>query len=187
MQKQETIAATMRLFMESGPSTTEFTSYKALNDYVGAAHGLPAGKCQALAGAKAWAWAKDETSGKWRLASPEEVEACKAKAAGKAHGGPRSKVLSDEERAVLEAQIAALEAVGNPALAPLLADLRGKVIADDQARKGSMKDRLAAAIDTLTLARAVAVLEWQIAAVKNAAEAGADEAGADEAAEAPDA
>ena len=171
MQKQETIAATMRLFMESGPSITEFTSYKTINDYVGALHGLPAGKVQALAGPKAWAWAKDETSGKWREATEAEIAACRANAATKNHGGPRSKVLSDADRAALDAQIEALQAVNNPALAGLLAGLKAQQVNDDTARKGSLKDRLQAAVDRLRLSEAVRILEAEVAADDAAADA----------------
>lgn len=183
MEKQETIAETMREFMASGPSATEFTSYKALNDAVGAVHGLAEGKCQALAGAKAWAWAKDEVTGKWREATEAEVEACKAKAATKAHGGPRSKVMGDEDRAALDAQIGALETVNNPALAPLLAGLQAQQVADDAARRGSLKDRLADCVAKLGIERAVHLLEEAVEAGAEAVEAGAEA----EAVEAPEA
>jgi hypothetical protein len=160
MQKQSTIAATMRKLMASGPSITEFPSYKSLNDFVGGLHGLAKGRCQALAGAKAWAWAKDEVTGKWRPATPEEFAAKKEAAACKNSGGSRkAKVMGDAERATLDAQVAALEAVDNPALAPLLAGLKTQQAADDQARKGSLKDRLQAAIDKLGLVQAVTLLE----------------------------
>ena len=169
MEKQSTIAATMRQFMESGPSVEAFPSYKAINDHVGQVHGLPVGKCQALAGPKAWQWTPDQVSGVWRPATPEEFADRQEKAAAKNHGGPRSKVLSDEDRAALEAQVTALETVANPALAPLLADLRGKVAADDAARRGSLKDRLQACIDTLGLEHVVNGLERAIAAAAEAA------------------
>ena len=172
MQKMDTIAATMREFMATGPSVAEFPSYKSLNDFVGDLHGLPEGKCQALAGEKAWQWTPDTVSGIWRKATEAEIAACREKAATKNHGGPRSKVLSDADRAALEAQVKALEAVANPALEPLLADLRGKVAADDAARKGSLKDRLSVAIDALGLAEVVALLEGAIEA--DAGAAGAD-------------
>ena len=159
MQKKETIAGTMAAFMTTSPDVATYPSYKSLNDAVGAVHGLPAGKCQALAGPKAWAWAKDEASGKWRKATEDEVEACKANAATKAHGGPRSKVMTDEARAALDAQVTALETVNNPALAPLLAGLKAQQVADDLARKGSLKDRLQAAIDKMGL-------EWVVATVE---------------------
>ena len=159
MQKQETIAATMRQFMEGAPSVAEFPSYKALNDAVGKVHGHPAGKVQALAGEKAWKWTPDMVTGKWRPATEAEIAACRAKAATKNHGGPRSKVLSDEDRAALDAQVTALETVNNPALAPLLAGLKAQQAADDAARKGTLKDRLQAAIEKLGLVQAVTLLE----------------------------
>jgi len=160
MEKEQTIAATMRKLMQSGPSVKEFPTYKALNDTVGAAFGLPAGKCQALAGPKAWAWHADPVTGKWRRATPEETAAKAAAAAAKNNGGTRkAKVLSDEDRAALDAQVAALQAVNNPALAPLLADLQARQKADDAARKGSLKDRLQTAIDKLGLEKAVELLE----------------------------
>jgi hypothetical protein len=149
----------MRVFMESGPSVTDYPSYKSLNDAVGAVHGLPAGKCQALAGEKAWAWYADTVAGTWRPATEQEVEAKRAAAAGKNHGGPRSKVLSDADRAALDAQIEALRAVDNPTLRPLLTSLYEKQWADDAARRGSLKDRLQAAIDKLGLQAAVDLLE----------------------------
>lgn len=162
MIKQDTIAATMKAFMATHPSVTEYPSYKALNDAAGAVHGLPAGKCQALAGPKAWAWYADETTGTWRKATDAEFKAKQEAAAGKNHGVRGSKVLSDEDRAALDAQIAALEQVANPALEPLLADLRGKQASDDAARRGSLKDRLAAATDYLGAELAVKVLEWAV-------------------------
>ena len=165
MQKKETIAATMAAFMAAGPSVTEYGTYKALNDAVGAVHGLDKGKCQALAGAKAWAWFADTTTGKWRKATDDEFQAKQDAAAGKNNGGTRkSKVLSDEDRAALDAQVAALETVNNPALAPLLAGLKAQQASDDQARKGSMKDRLQAAIAKLGIDRAVTLLEEAVAA-----------------------
>ena len=75
IEKKETIAETMRAFMGSGPSTATYPTYKALNDAVGAVHGLPEGKCQALAGEKAWAWHADTVTGKWRKATEAETEA----------------------------------------------------------------------------------------------------------------
>lgn len=159
IEKQDTIAATMRHLMATGPSITDYPNYKALNDAVGAAHGLPEGKCQALAGEKAWAWYADTATGRWRKATPEEVESRRQKAATKAHGTRKAKVLSDADRAALDAQVAALEAVDNPALAPLLEDLRGKQAADDAARKGSLKDRLQGLVDRLGLETVVEVLE----------------------------
>jgi hypothetical protein len=171
MQKQNTIAETMRKLMESGPSVETFPTYKSLNDHVGKVHGLTEGKCQALAGEKAWAWTPDQTTGKWRKATDVEVEARRAKAAGKSHGVRGSKVMSDVDRAALDAQIEALEQVANPALAPLLEGLKARQAADDAARKGSLKDRLQAAIDKLGIARAVDLLE----ALAGAVEAGAAE------------
>lgn len=169
MEKKETIAATMRHLMETGPSVAEYPNYRALNDHVGAAHGLAAGKCQALAGEKAWAWFADQTTGVWRKATEEEIAACREKAAGKTHGTRASKVMSNEDRAALDSQIAALETVNNPALEPLLADLKAKQVADDEARKGSLKDRLAAAIETLGLEQVVNGLERAIAAAADLA------------------
>lgn len=160
MEKKDTIAETMRAFMESGPSVETFPTYKRLNDAVGAVHGKAEGVCQALAGEKAWAWYADQTTGKWRKSTDAEFKAKQEAAAGKAHGGPRSKVLSDADRTALDAQIVALQAVNNPALAPLLADLQARQTADDNARKGSLRDRLQAAIDKLGLARAVDALEF---------------------------
>ena len=168
IEKQETIAATMRAFMASGPSTVIYPSYKSLNDAVGALHGLPAGKCQCLAGEKAWAWHADTELGVWRKATDVEFENRKAAAVAKSNGGSRRKVLSAVDRAALDAQVTALEAVDNPALAGLLADLQARQTADDAARKGSMKDRLQAAIDTLGLAEAVTLLEGAIAAAAEA-------------------
>lgn len=160
MTKQDTIAETMRAFMESGPSVSDYPNYKTLNDAVGAVHGLKEGKCQALAGEKAWAWAKDETSGKWRKATDDEFQAKQEAAAGKNHGGTRkSKVMGDADREALDAQVTALETVNNPALAGLLAGLKAQQAADDAARKGSLKDRLAAAVETLGIERAVTLLE----------------------------
>lgn len=160
MQKQETIAATMKVFMESGPSVETYPNYKSLNDAVGKVHGLKEGKCQALAGPKAWAWHADtERTGTWRPATEQEVEARRTAAANKVHGTRTPKVMSDADRAALDAQVTALLAVNNPALAPLLAELQGKQAADDAARKGSMKDRLAAAIDKIGLEKVVAILE----------------------------
>ena len=177
MTKQDTIAETMRQFMATGPAVETYPSYKALNDAVGEAHGLPAGKCQALAGEKAWQWFADKTTGVWRKATEEEIAARRDAAAGKNHGTRASKVLPDEDRAALDAQIAALEAVDNPALAGLLAGLKAQQAADDAARKGTLKDRLQAAIDALGLAEAVALLEGAI----DAGAAGAD--GADDGAD----
>ena len=174
IEKKETIAATMATLMASGPSTTTYSTYKALNDAVGAVHGYLAGKVQALAGEKAWAWAKDTATGKWRKATDAEIQACRDNAATKNHGTRTSKVLGDADRAALDAQVTALEAVNNPALAPLLADLRGKVIADDTARKGSLKDRLQAAVDKLGLDKAVEVLEKAVDLAADNAEAAAD-------------
>lgn len=171
MEKQETIAGTMATLMASGPLVTEFPNYKALNDHVGMIHGLAEGKCQALAGPKAWRWHADQVTKTWRPATEVEFKAKQEAAAAKAHGGPRSKVLSAEERVALDAQVEALVAVNNPALAPLLADLQARQAADDTARKGSLKDRLNAAIDKLGLEAAVALLEGAVA--------GADVAGAD--------
>lgn len=163
MDKKETIAETMRAFMATSPSVEEFPTYKSLNDYVGALHGLPEGKVQALAGPKAWAWTPDQTTGVWRKATDVEVESRRERAAGKAHGGPRSKVLSDADRAAIDAQVMALIAVDNPALAPLLADLKAKQASDDAARKGSLRDRLSAAIDKLGLEWVVKILEARVA------------------------
>jgi hypothetical protein len=174
MTKEKTIAQTMQTFMVSGPSVKEFPNYKTLNDAVGKAHGLAEGKCQALAGEKAWQWHADTTTGTWRKASPEEVEAKRTTAAGKAHGGPRSKVMTAEDRSALDAQVTALETVNNPALAPLLAGLKARQETDDLARKGSLKDRLATAIDKLGLEKVVAILEAQV--VEAPAETDADEA-----------
>jgi hypothetical protein len=163
MQKQDTIAATMRQFMESGPKVAEFPNYKSINDHVGKLHGLSEGKCQALAGEKAWQWHADQVTGVWRKATEDEIEAKRENAAGKNHGVRAPKVMSPEDRAALDAQVTALEQVANPALAPLLADLRGKQAADDAARKGGMKDRLTAAVGKLGLARAVDALEFVVA------------------------
>jgi hypothetical protein len=163
IEKQDTIAATMRKFMESGPSVSKYPNYKTLNDAVGALFGLKEGKCQALAGEKAWAWTPDKVSGKWRKATAEEFAAKQAAAAQKNHGTRKSKVMGDAERAALDAQIAALETIDNPALAPLLADLKARQAADDAARKGSLKDRLAAAIEALGIERAVELLEEAVA------------------------
>lgn len=171
IEKKDTIAATMRLFMESAPAVKDFPTYKSLNDAVGAIHDLAEGKCQALAGPKAWAWAKDQATNKWRPATEAEVEACRANAASKNHGTRASKVMTDEDRAALDSQVAALETVNNPALAPLLADLRGKLAADDLARKGTLRDRLAAAVETLGLDAAVTLLEGAIDAEAVDAEA----------------
>lgn len=165
MEKKDTIAATMRALMESGPSVETYPTYKALNDAVGKVHNLPAGKCQALAGEKAWAWYADTDTGTWRKATEAEIESKRTAAAGKAHGGPRSKVLSDADRTALDAQVTALQTVANPALAPLLADLKAKQAADDAARKGSLKDRLQAAIEKLGLEKAVDILEARADAV----------------------
>ena len=162
MEKKETIAGTMAAFMATSPDVATYPSYKSLNDAVGAVHGLKEGKCQALAGPKAWAWAKDEVTGKWRPATAAEIVARQTAAATKNHGGPRSKVLSDEDRAALDAQVTALETVNNPALAGLLAGLKAQQTADDAARKGSLKDQLAACVDKLGLAEAVALLEGAI-------------------------
>lgn len=159
MTKGKTIAGTMAAFMATGPSVQEFPNYKTLNDAVGKAHGLAEGKCQALAGEKAWQWHADTTTGTWRKATPEEVEAKRAAAATKGHGGPRSKVMGEEERKSLDAQVTALETVANPALSPLLAELKARQTADDAARKGTLKDRLAAAVDKLGLEKAVEILE----------------------------
>ena len=168
IEKQDTIAETMRQFMQTGPSTTTYPTYKALNDAVGKVHGLEDGKCQALAGEKAWVWAKDTTTGKWRKATDEEIEAKRTTAAQKNSGGSRRKAMSDADRAALDAQVTALEAVNNPALAPLLEELKARQAADDAARKGSLKDRLQACIDKLGLERAVAILEDAIAATDEA-------------------
>jgi hypothetical protein len=159
MIKQSTIAETMRKLMESGPSVETFPTYKSLNDHVGKLHGKEPGSCQALAGEKAWQWTPDQTTGKWRKATDVEVESRRAKAAEKNHGGPRNKVMSDEDRKALDAQIAALKAVDNPTLRPLLTSLYERQWADDAARKGSLKDRLQAAIDVLGMERAVGLLE----------------------------
>ena len=159
MIKQDTIAATMRQFMETGPSTATYPTYMSLNDHVGALHGLTTGRCQALAGEKAWAWTPDTTTGRWRKATDVEVESRRTRAAAKARGSRKSKVLSDADRASLDAQVAALETVNNPALAPLLAEAKAKQAADDEARKGSLKDRLQAVVARLGLARAVEALE----------------------------
>lgn len=159
MTKEQTIAGTMKAFMESGPSIKDFPTYKSLNDYVGSLHGKAEGVCQALAGEKAWAWAQDTETGKWRPATEQEVEARRTAAAGKAHGTRTPKVMPDADRAALDAQVTALETVNNPALAPLLADLLARRNADDAARKGSLKDRLAAAVERLGLERAVNLLE----------------------------
>ncbi len=164
MQKQETIAGTMRVLMESGPAVKDFPTYKALNDHVGSLHGLPKGKCQCLAGEKAWAWTPDTVTGRWRKATDVEFENRKTAAATKNHGTRQAKVLSAEDRAALDTQVAALMAVDNPALAPLLAGLKAQQVADDLARKGSLKDRLAAAVEKLGLAEVVALLEGAIAA-----------------------
>ena len=174
MTKQDTIAATMATLMASGPSVKEYTSYKSLNDAVGAVHGLAAGKCQALAGEKAWVWTPDQVTGKWRKATDVEFEARREKAATKNHGTRTSKVMSDVDRAALDAQVTALETVNNPALAKLLADSKAQQAADDQARKGSLKDRLQAAVDTLGLEQVVNGLERAIAAAAEAVEAGAE-------------
>lgn len=159
IEKKETIAATMREFMASGPSVEEFPNYKSLNDYVGNLHGLKEGKCQALAGEKAWIWTADPTTKTWRKATDVEIESRREKAAKKNHGTRRSKVLSDADRAALDAQVTALEGINDPALAPLLADLKAKQASDDLARKGSLKDRLQAAVETLGLQAAVELLE----------------------------
>ena len=164
MTKQDTIADTMRQFMASGPSVEDYPTYKSLNDHVGAVHGLAEGKCQALAGEKAWAWTPDTVSGAWRKATDVEFTNRKAKAATKAHGTRTSKVMSDADRAALDAQVTALETVSNPTLAPLLAGLKAQQAADDQARKGSLKDRLAACVNTLGLEQVVNGLERAIAA-----------------------
>jgi hypothetical protein len=174
MQKQNTIAETMRKLMESGPSVETFPTYKSLNDHVGKLHGKAEGVCQALAGEKAWQWTPDQTTGKWRKATDVEIESRRAKAAGKTHGVRGSKVMSDVDRAALDAQIEALRAVDNPTLRPLLTSLYEKQWADDAARKGSLKDRLQAAVDALGLARAVDLLEAQV----DAAEPGNAEPGA---------
>ena len=167
IEKQDTIAETMRKFMGTGPSTATYPTYKSLNDYVGSLHGLPEGKCQALAGEKAWAWHPDTTTGKWRKATEAEIQAKRTAAAQKNNGGSRKpKILSDADRAALDAQVAALEAVNNPALEPLLADLKARQAADDAARKGSLKDRLAACIDKLGTVQAVTLLEEAIAALE---------------------
>jgi hypothetical protein len=175
MQKQETIAETMRQFMATGPSTTEYPTYKSLNDYVGKVHGLPAGKCQALAGEKAWAWTPDTVSGQWRKATDVEFENRKV-AAAKNHGTRKAKVMGDAERAALDAQIAALQAIDNPALVGLLAGLKAQQAADDAARKGSLKDRLAACVDKLGMAEVVDLLEGAIAAAAEDAAEADDEA-----------
>ncbi len=159
MEKKDTIADTMRAFMASGPSVTEYPTYRALNDAVGAVHGKAEGKVQTLAGESAWAWTPDPTTKTWRRATDVEIESRRQKAAGKAHGTRGAKVLSPEDRESLEAQISALVVVGNPALKPLLSDLLARRNADDVARKGSLKDRLAAAVERLGLARAVDLLE----------------------------
>lgn len=173
MEKKETIAETMRVFMESGPSVKTFPNYRALNDAVGAVHGKTAGVCQALAGEKAWAWYPDQTTGTWRKATEEEIATKRAAAAEKNHGVRGSKVLSAEDRAALDAQVAALETVNNPALAPLLEGLKARQTADDLARKGSLRDRMQAAIDKLGLAKAVDLLEAQVDTAETVA---ADEA-----------
>jgi hypothetical protein len=126
---------------------------------VGKTHGLPEGKVQALAGPKAWAWYPDQTTGTWRKATPEEVTARREKAAGKVHGVRGPKAMPEADRKALDAQIAALKAVDNPTLRPLLTSLYERQWADDAARKGSMKDRLATAIDKIGLAKAVEILE----------------------------
>ena len=164
MTKQETIAATMATLMASGPAVATYPTYKALNDAVGAVHGLTEGKCQALAGEKAWAWTPDTVSGAWRKATDVEFANRKAKAATKAHGTRKSKVMTDEDRAALDAQVTALETVNNPALAKLLADSKAQQAADDQARKGSLKDRLQAAIDKMGLEWVVTALESDMTA-----------------------
>lgn len=163
MIKQDTIAGTMRKFMESSPSVETYPTYKALNDAVGSLHDKAEGKVQELAGEKAWAWTPDPVTKTWRKATDAEIEAKRKSAAAKNNGVRRSKVLSDEERTALDAQIKALEQVNNPALAPLLADLKARQASDDTARKGSLKDRLAAAIDTLGVERIVRLLEAEIA------------------------
>lgn len=164
MEKQETIAGTMASLMASGPAVAEYPSYKSLNDAVGKVHGHPAGKVQALAGEKAWAWTPDTITGVWRKATEEEINARRDKAASKNHGGPRSKVLSEEDRTALDAQVEALTAVNNPALLPLLNGLKAKQADDDSARKGSLKDRLAACVDKLGLEACVNCLEAAAAA-----------------------
>jgi hypothetical protein len=161
MTKEKTIAQTMQTFMVSGPSVKDYPNYKALNDAVGKVHGLAEGKCQALAGEKAWAWYADQTTGVWRKATDAEIETKRAAAATKGHGGPRNKVMTAEDRVALDAQVTALETVNNPALAGLLADLKARQETDDLARKGSLKDRLATAIDKLGLEKVVAILEAQ--------------------------
>jgi hypothetical protein len=163
MQKQDTIAATMRQFMESGPKVAEFPNYKSINDHVGKLHGLSEGKCQALAGEKAWQWHADQVTGVWRKATEDEIEAKRENAAGKNHGVRAPKVMSPEDRAALDAQVTALEQVANPALSPLLADLKARQTADDAARRGSLKDRLQAAIEKTGLELAVKFLEKLIA------------------------
>jgi hypothetical protein len=159
MEKKDTIAETMRVFMASGPSVKDYPTYRALNDYVGKLHGKAEGVCQALAGEKAWAWTPDQVTGTWRKATDVEVESRRAKAATKVHGVRTPKVMSDADRAALDAQVKALEQVANPALAPLLADLKAKQASDDAARKGSLKDRLQTAIDKMGMELAVKTLE----------------------------
>ncbi len=183
IEKQDTIAGTMRALMATGPSVADYPTYKALNDYVGALHGLPAGKCQALAGEKAWAWHPDTVTGRWRKSTDDEFASKKEAAARKNNGARKAKVLSDADRAALDAQVAALQAVAvnNPALAPLLEELKARQAADDLARKGSLKDRLQAAVDKLGLAVAVGILESRVA------ETGAEDATEDATEDAEDA
>ena len=160
MQKQDTIAETMRLFMESGPSVETYPTYKSLNDAVGKVHGKDEGKVQALAGPKAWAWHPDTELGVWRKSTEAEAKAKAEAAASKTHGTRKAKVLSDKDRVELELQIRALEELAyNPHLAPIREELQAKLAADDAARKGTLKDRLAAAVDKLGIARAVELLE----------------------------
>lgn len=159
MEKQDTIADTMRTLMATSPSVKDYPTYKSLNDYVGSIHGLEKGKCQALAGEKAWKWFADTELGVWRESTPEEFADRQEKAAGKNHGTRASKVLSDVDRAALDAQVVALETVNNPALLPLLNGLKAQQVNDDNAKKGSLKDRLQAAIDKMGLAWVVATVE----------------------------
>lgn len=189
IKKQETIAETMRQFMASGPSVETYPTYKSLNDYVGKIHGLAEGKCQALAGEKAWIWTADPISKRWRKATNIEFENRKAKAAAKNHGTRRAKVLSDKDRVELELQIKALEEVANPHLAPVLVELQDKLAADDLARKGSLKDRLAACVDRIGVEKVVDFLEKVIADydAETAAAAAETAAAAAEDAEAEDA
>ncbi len=163
MEKQDTIAKTMATLMATSPAIAIYPTYKALNDAVGVVHGLPNGKVQALAGLKAWAWTADATTGTWRKATDDEVQARVDKAATKCHGVRGSKVMSEADRAALDTQVTALEAVNNPALLPLLNGLKAQQVGDDAAKKGSLKERLQAAVGKLGMGEAVAYLEGIIA------------------------